>query len=36
MDNSTKKKEGIFGDNHKTSELYDIKLGNVRKRNGNI
>ena len=28
MDNSTKKKEGIFGDNHKTSELYDIKLGN--------
>ena len=28
MDNSTKKKEGIFGNNHKTSELYDIKLQN--------
>ena len=26
MDNSTHKKEGFFGENHKTSYLYDIKL----------
>ena len=28
MDNSTKKKEGILGKNHKTSHLYEIKLNN--------
>jgi len=26
MDNSTHKKEGFFGENHKTSYLYDIKI----------
>ena len=28
MDNSTKKKEGILGNNHKTSQLFEIKLEN--------
>ena len=28
MDNSTKKKEGSLGNNHKTSQLYEIKLEN--------
>ena len=28
MDNSTHKKEGILGKNHKTSHLYEIKLDN--------
>ena len=28
MDNSTQKKEGTLGDNHKTSHLYTIKLEN--------
>ena len=28
MDNSTNKKEGVLGKNHKTSHLYEIKLDN--------
>ena len=28
MDNSTKRKNGILGKNHRTSQLYEIKLGN--------